>query len=244
LTDVVALATTVEHNLALKADGTVVAWSPPSVAFSPAYVPPDLTNVVAVSATMFSDLALLADGTLRTWNALQGPWSPAAPIPVGLSSVGAVAGNLYTEFAVQSDGTVATWDGVSGALVALPASWTNVVALSAQIYGCLALRADGTVRALPIDPGDSDIPPVFTNALAVGCGGYSAFAVVGEGYPFITAQPLGRTIAPGADATFSLTAMRAWVPILANAPAAGPARLRVPYDPSQSQEFYRVAEGP
>ncbi|MFN8516237.1 MAG: hypothetical protein U0841_27340 [Chloroflexia bacterium] len=71
------------HNLALKADGTVVAWGRDgngqlgdgSPQFSgcgchPNAQPvPGLTNIIAIAAGFFHNFALKSDGTLMTWGA-------------------------------------------------------------------------------------------------------------------------------------------------------------------------------
>ncbi|MFN8516238.1 MAG: cell wall anchor protein [Chloroflexia bacterium] len=83
VTGVVAIAAGSGYNLALKADGTVVAWGRDgngqlgdgSPQFSgcgchPNAQPvPGLTNIVAIAAGFFHNFALKSDGTLMTWGA-------------------------------------------------------------------------------------------------------------------------------------------------------------------------------
>src|SRR5687767_3244865 len=52
------------HSLALKQDGTVVAWGQTSV-------PAGLSNVVAVAAAADNSLALKSDGTVVGWGRLR-----------------------------------------------------------------------------------------------------------------------------------------------------------------------------
>ncbi|TVR51211.1 MAG: hypothetical protein EA425_07740, partial [Puniceicoccaceae bacterium] len=58
--DVVQVAASSSHSLALRADGTVVAWGHNN--FNQSTVPEDLSGVVQVAAGGVRSLALLADG--------------------------------------------------------------------------------------------------------------------------------------------------------------------------------------
>jgi len=61
LTNVTAIACGFSHNLALKADGTVVAWGLNSD--GQATVPPDVTDATAVAAGQYHSLALIKTQT-------------------------------------------------------------------------------------------------------------------------------------------------------------------------------------
>ena len=65
LTNVVAIAAGNYHSLALRYDGTVVAWGDDSAGQT--NVPPGLSNVVAVAAGGFHSVALKNDGTIVAW---------------------------------------------------------------------------------------------------------------------------------------------------------------------------------
>ena len=67
LSNVVAVAAGGLDSLALRNDGTVVAWGALS------YVPPHATNVVAIAAGFAFDAALRADGTIVAWGQLTPP---------------------------------------------------------------------------------------------------------------------------------------------------------------------------
>ncbi|HWH71253.1 MAG TPA: immunoglobulin domain-containing protein, partial [Candidatus Sulfotelmatobacter sp.] len=112
--------------LALKADGTVVAWG----AFSPlTSVPAGLSNVIAISAGSSHNLALKSDGTVRAW----GSSSLQTNVPAGLSNVVAVAAGLNRSLALKADGAVVTWgsqkpNALSGLsnVTAVAASWSRM----------------------------------------------------------------------------------------------------------------------
>ena len=86
LSGVVAIGAGLNHNLALKADGTVVAWG--RNVEGQASVPTGLSGVVAIAGGVYHSLALKADGTVIAWgdNA-----DGRASVPAGLSRVVAIA---------------------------------------------------------------------------------------------------------------------------------------------------------
>ncbi len=65
LSNVVAIASGLYHNLALNADGTVVAWG--FDGDGETTVPAGLSNVVAVACGGYHSLSLKADGTVVAW---------------------------------------------------------------------------------------------------------------------------------------------------------------------------------
>ena len=90
------------HCLALKADGTVVAWG---VDWASATPPADLNGVVAVAAGQVQSLAVKTDGTVVAWGAWYDQWT----VPAGLSGVVAVAAGALHHLALKGDGTVVAW---------------------------------------------------------------------------------------------------------------------------------------
>ena len=65
LSDVTAIAAGFGYSLALKSDGTVVAWG--SNARGQASVPAGLSGVTAIAAGYYHSLALKSDGTVVAW---------------------------------------------------------------------------------------------------------------------------------------------------------------------------------
>ncbi|MFN5927759.1 MAG: RCC1 domain-containing protein, partial [Roseiflexaceae bacterium] len=92
------------HSLALKANGTVVAWGLNSSGQS--NVPSGLSNVVAIAAGGSHSLALKSDGTVVAWG-YNG--SGQSSVPSGLSNVVAIAAGGSHSLALKSDGTVVGW---------------------------------------------------------------------------------------------------------------------------------------
>jgi alpha-tubulin suppressor-like RCC1 family protein len=67
LNGVVAVAGGLVHSLALKGDGTVVAWGCSLGNVGQCTVPSDLSNGVAIAAGRLHSLALKGDGTVVAW---------------------------------------------------------------------------------------------------------------------------------------------------------------------------------
>ena len=145
-------------RLAVKADGTVVAWKnhyADGMGFTPVDVPGGISNVVAVAATpSFASanpdpdqcLALKADGTVFAWGDKDND-TGYVPVefPAGLSDVVAIAANAGHCLALKADGTVAAWGANQYGESEVPAGLADVIAIAAEIDRSVALTADGTV---------------------------------------------------------------------------------------------------
>lgn len=148
LTGVKAVAMGAVHGLALKYDGTVLAWGSyyrlgEPFELIPAYVPPGLTNVQAIAAAGNTSVAVRNDGTVVIWGAPLGGKDP----PAGLTGVRAVAANpLSSHFlALKTDGTVIAWGGDALGQASVPAQLRDVTAIAAGEMHSLALKSDGSV---------------------------------------------------------------------------------------------------
>ncbi len=148
LSGVVRLAAGSYHCLALKDNGTVVAWGADQLSSGgldcgQCNVPANLTNVVSIAAGSMHSLALKADGTVVAWGAgvttsYSAPELGQSAVPPGLRDVVDIAAGTFSSFAVTKDGRIVAW----GAVDALPWFVTNIVAVSPD---GIALRGDGRV---------------------------------------------------------------------------------------------------
>jgi alpha-tubulin suppressor-like RCC1 family protein len=127
-TDVIAIAGGYNHSLALKSDGTVLAWgnnssgqigigsNTPSTVISPMQVS-NLTNVIAIAGADGHSLALKNDGTVWAWGfnsqgQLGNGNNTESHVPVqvsNLSGVAAIAAGRNHSLVRKNDGTVWTW---------------------------------------------------------------------------------------------------------------------------------------
>jgi alpha-tubulin suppressor-like RCC1 family protein len=218
---IVAIAAGAYHSLALKSDGTVLAWGRDSkgqlgdggtntnkntpVAVSGA------SNIVAIAGGGEFSLALKADGTLLAWggdNAGQlgdGGTNTEKTTPVAVSgATGIAAISVEDEFALalKTDGTVLAWgsdqegqlgDGGTNTAKNTPvvvSGASEIVAIATGAYHCLALKQDGTLLSWGYDAqgqlGDggtntNKTTPVVvsgtSNIVAIDAGGYFSLAL-------------------------------------------------------------------
>ena len=130
------------HSLALKSDGTVVAWG--INGSGECTVPGGLSGVVAIAAGQYHSVALKSDGTVVAWG--DNSYGQST-VPAGLGHVVAIAAADSHSLALKSDGTVVGWgDNYYGESTA-PTGLGGAVAIAAGSYHSLALKSDGTVVA-------------------------------------------------------------------------------------------------
>lgn len=175
LSNVTSLACGFAVCMALRNDGTFVAWGDNE--FGQNDVPPGLSNVVAITAGWWHALALLSNGTVASWGE-----GTVTNVPVGLSNVVAIAAGEERSLALQANGTVTNW---GPAAYAIPSGLTNVIAISADYGADFALLANGTV----LEWDDS-----FTNLLA---GVTNAVAIAGDSQTYIALKANGSIISGG-----------------------------------------------
>lgn len=176
LTNVVAMAAGQIHSLALKNDGTVVAWRYDSIRTN---VPSDLTNAVAVSAGSWGSLALRSDGTIAAWGYNN---RGQTNIPPELTNVVAVAAGGYHNLALKPDGTVVAWGQNDSGQTNVPPGLMNVVAVEAGDYTSLALTANGGVVAWGQNGnGQTNVPGDLSNVVAIAAGSIHCIALKSDG---------------------------------------------------------------
>ena len=147
----IAIAAYYLSGLALKADGTVVAWSFDDG--SRAETPAGLTNVTAIAEGGHS-LALTDNGTVVAWGCTNPNWDLGqCDVPEGLGDVVGIAAGGEHSLALKADGTVVAWGGYASypeyLKMYVPAGLTDVVAVAAYSERCAAVKADGTVAPWP-----------------------------------------------------------------------------------------------
>lgn len=135
LSDVVQIDANANHGVALRRDGTVLAWGnaqfghrgygdarPKLTAVS---VVPGVSDIVQVDTALEHTLALSRDGRVFAWGfdgngalgsgALGGP--RAAAVVEGLTDVVAISAGLNASFALQRDGALFAWGSNTSAMI-------------------------------------------------------------------------------------------------------------------------------
>ena len=166
LTNAVAVAAGHRHSLALRADGTVLAWG--ANTSGEANVPGELSNVVAIGTANVRNLALRSDGTVVGWG------TGTTNVPADLTNAVAIALGRDHNLVLRADGTVTAWGANDAGQTNVPAGLSNVVAIAAGDQHNLVLRADGSMLAwgqygrwnpLPPPIGYDIVPMTVPNSL-------------------------------------------------------------------------------
>ncbi len=146
------------HSLAVKSDGTVVAWG--YNGSGQTNVPVGLSNVVGVAGGLYHSVALVGDGTVRAWgyNAFG-----QTNVPTSLTNAVAIDAGWHFNVALKSDGTVVTWGQNTVGQASVPSKLTNVVAVSAAFNHTLALVGN----APPVTNAQMSNPTLSTNGFSV-----------------------------------------------------------------------------
>ena len=190
---VTAIAAGYSHSLALKSDGTVVAWGCAASTSGQCNVPNGLADVTAIAAGASHSLALKSDGTVVAWGCGNPNFDAGqCDVPSDLSGVTAIAASDHHSLALKSDGTVVAWG--CGPPIGypfdfgqcdVPAGLTGVTAIAAGYADSLALKSDGTVVAwgcaLSSDHGQCDVPSGLSGVTAIAAGYSHSLASKGDG---------------------------------------------------------------
>ncbi len=186
LSNVVAIAAGPGRGFAIKSDGSVAGWGTYGI------VPSNLSNVVAITATTSANgasFALKRDGTVVTWATFL-----TLTNVTGLSNAIAIAGGSSGILALRQDGTI--WNSTGRIL--LSTNLSNVIAIAANNTVGLVLKNDGTLVSSGAF-GKTPLP-VLSNVTAIDVGGVQTdfgVALIGDGAPAITIQPVSQIVKKG-----------------------------------------------
>ena len=126
------------HMLALKDDGTVIAWG----AEDYCNIPSGLNGVVSLAAGNTHSLALKDDGTVVAWG---GNSEGQCDVPIGIKGVVSIAAGAYHSLALKDDGTVIAWGDNGQGQCNIPAGLRGVISVAGGGYYSIALKKNGTV---------------------------------------------------------------------------------------------------
>ena len=165
------------HSLALKSDGTVVAWGYNNL--GQCTVPTGLSGVTAIEGGNNHSLALKSDGTVVAWGTNN---SGQCNVPTGLSGVTAISAGGGFSLALKNDGTVVAWGYNGYGQCSVPAGLSGVTSISAGGSYSLALKSTGTVVAWGYNvDGECNVPAGLSGVTAIAAGGHHSLALKSDG---------------------------------------------------------------
>ena len=167
LTNVVAISAGHWKCMALRADGTAVAWG--SLSGS------GLSNIASIAAGWHHDVFALNDGTTAVYYSMDAP--------TGLSNVVEVAAEIDYSWALKSDGTVTGWSTFSNGGIEPGPLATNLVTISGGGSSSLGVKQDGILLGWgSFSAWDVNAAAALTsNLVAVAAGTYHGLGVNRDG---------------------------------------------------------------
>lgn len=140
--NVIAGAAGYEHGLALKADGSIVAWGENDA--GQCSVPVSAVGFTAVAAGLFHSLGLQSDGSILAWGA---NGSGQCDVPEPNEGFTAISAGEFHSLGLKADGSIVAWGGNSDGQCNVPSPNTGFRGLSAGRFHSLAWRGDGSLAA-------------------------------------------------------------------------------------------------
>ncbi len=189
LTRVKAIVAGDQHALALKTDGTVVAWG--DHINGQIDVPAGLTDVTAIAAGGDNSGVVFRNGTVQLWGLTSG--GVTTP-PAGLGNVSRLAIGRNHALALRNDGTVVAWGANNLGQATVPATLADVIAIAAGAEFSLALKRDGTVAVWGAAGLRGTIPAGLSGVTAI-----SAFGALNGGQFAVALKSDGTVVAWGSN---------------------------------------------
>jgi alpha-tubulin suppressor-like RCC1 family protein len=182
-----AISSGFPQNLALREDGTVVAWGY-NGNIEPLLVPENLTDVSSISAGDQYSLALKRDGTIVFWGMPDHfEEIPALANTSEMHDARSIsAGGAYA-LVLKKDGTVVTKGSTDCGVLNVPKDLTNVKMVSAGDVHSLALKNDGTVIGWGGEDcgyssfGQGSVPAGLNEVVAISAGMLHSLALKKDG---------------------------------------------------------------
>jgi alpha-tubulin suppressor-like RCC1 family protein len=185
LTNILAISGGGFHSLALKSDGTVVAWGDNE--YGQCAVPAGLSNIVGIAAGFGHSAALRSNGTVVAWgagmvNSGNYPDYGQSIVPGTLANVTAIAAGYRNTAALRSDGRVVEWGINLYSQNNVPGTLTTATAISGINDFSLALRKDTTVLKWGATyAGLGSVPAGLNGVVSIAAGRFRGFAVRSNG---------------------------------------------------------------
>jgi len=143
--DFVAIAAGQSHGLAIRSDGTLVAWGNNDWGLANV---PDGNDFVAVATGGTHGLALRSNGKIEAWGG-EGNNHGQCDVPDG-NYIAIGAGHMHS-LAIRTDGSIAHWGYHTDRPYNTPPSGNDFIMVTGGKYQSLALKPNGSIAAWPCD---------------------------------------------------------------------------------------------
>lgn len=217
-TNIIQVAASRDHFLALTAGGTVIGWGNN---LSGQTTPPvGLTGVKQVAATQGISVALLESGEIVWWGDVRG--GQPTPPPDWATNFVEVAVGYDFAMGRRTDGSLRAWGANSEGQTNMPAFTAPVTQLSAQWSHGLALQSDGVVRGWGYNHHAQTLVPANLTAVAIACSEKRSLAIntagllVEWGEPHLPPAGLTNLFSLAASSRFTAVIQRTGVHITAH----------------------------
>ncbi len=207
LVGAVAVAAGRAYVVAVRGDGTIVAWGTNVLGqFGRLH---KQSGVRAVSANWLHTLLLMQDGTVAVFGA---NWNDQNSVASGLVGVAEVAAGSNHSVALLSSGTVVAWGENAFGQTSVPNNLTNVKSIAAGASHTIALRQDGTIKVWGANwNGQNAVGEALTGVAAVAAGYEHSVALLADGT--VTAwgtNTFAQTSVPGGLTNVKAVAAAGW----------------------------------
>jgi len=164
------------HYLALRSDGSIVAWGSNGQGQA---IAPTGNDFTAIAAGGFHSLALKSDGSIIGWGMNNYGQSIA---PTGNDFI-AIAAGMYHSLALKADGSIVGW-GYNGYFQTNSPEGNDFIAISAGWFHSLALKNDGTIVGFGLGGSPNygeENPPTEDGFTAIAAGMELSLALKSDG---------------------------------------------------------------
>jgi alpha-tubulin suppressor-like RCC1 family protein len=175
LLDAIGIVAQANYCLAIRLDGTVVAWGDLGEVTPPA----GLSSVRALAAGESHAVALQQNGTVIAWG--NNDYGQSS-VPPALGPAVIVAAGAYHTLALRADGTLVGWGNNGDGQATPPGGLAGVTALAAGLTHSAALRGDGSVVVWGDNGyGQTNVPDGMSGVFAIAAGRFHTLALKLDG---------------------------------------------------------------